>query len=257
MSDKLTQKEQILTEKEKIKKLSPLQRATLALKKLETKLNNTLHEPIAIIGMSCRFPGGACDPEKFWQLLEGGISARSEIPRERWDIEAYYNPDPDAPGKILTRYGHFVDHVDHFDPDFFRVSRREAVAIDPQYRLLLEVSWEALEKAGQVLERLDEASVGVFVGNDGHDYEQLLQQHLQQNPESPLAIYAGTGSVLSSAAGRLAYSFGFTGPTVTIDTACSSSLVAIHQASNSLRLGECQMALAGGVKLHLTPSSYI
>ncbi|NEO38499.1 MAG: SDR family NAD(P)-dependent oxidoreductase [Moorea sp. SIOASIH] len=245
------------TQKDQIKQLSPLQRATLALKKLETKLNNTLHEPIAIIGMSCRFPGGASDPEKFWQLLQRGISVRSEIPPERWDIEAYYNPDPDAPGKMLTRYGHFIENVDQFDPGFFGISPREAVAIDPQHRLLLEVSWEALEQAGQVLERLDEAAVGVFVGNDGHDYEQLLQQHLHQMPESSLVTHAGTGSALSSTAGRLAYTFGFTGPTVTIDTACSSSLVAIHQASNSLRLRECQMALAGGVKLNLTPLSYI
>ncbi|NEO44417.1 MAG: SDR family NAD(P)-dependent oxidoreductase, partial [Moorea sp. SIO4A3] len=215
------------------------------------------NEPIAIIGMSCRFPGGASDPEKFWQLLQGGISAREEIPAQRWKIEAYYDPDPDAPGKMLTRYGHFIEDVEQFDPSFFGISPREAPAMDPQHRLLLEVSWEALEQAGQVLERRDEASVGVFVGNDGHDYEQLLQQHLQQSPESPLANYVGTGTHISSAAGRLAYSFGFTGPTVTIDTACSSSLVAIHQASNSLRLGECQMALAGGVKLHLTPDSYI
>ncbi|NER93305.1 MAG: SDR family NAD(P)-dependent oxidoreductase [Symploca sp. SIO1B1] len=207
--------------------------------------------------MSCRFPGGASDPEKFWQLLQGGISACSEIPRERWDIEAYYDRDPDASGKMLTRYGHFVEHVDQFDPSFFGMSPREAVAMDPQHRLLLEVSWEALERGGQVLERLSGASVGVFVGNDGHDYEQLVQQHLQQEPDSSLITYAGTGNALSNAAGRLAYTFGFTGPTVTIDTACSSSLVAIHQASNSLRLGECQMALAGGVKLHLTPSSYI
>jgi len=257
MLNKFTKKEQILSEKEQIKQLSPLQRATLALKKLETKLNNTLHEPIAIIGMSCRFPGGASDPEEFWQLLQGGMSARSQIPRERWDIEAYYNPDPDAPGKMLTCYGHFVDNVDQFDPEFFGISPREATAMDPQHRLLLEVSWEALEKGGQVLERLEEAAVGVFIGNDGRDYEQLLQQHLQQEPESPLVTYAGTGNALSNAAGRLAYTFGFTGPTVTIDTACSSSLVAIHQACNSLRLGECQMALAGGVKLHLTPNSYI
>ena len=215
------------------------------------------NEPIAIIGMSCRFPGRASNPEKFWELLQGGISAREEIPAQRWNIEAYYHPDAEAPGKILTRYGHFIEDVDQFDPSFFGISPRETVAIDPQHRLLLEVSWEALEQAGQVLERLDEASVGVFVGNDGHDYEKLLLQHLQQEPESPLANYVGTGIHISSAAGRLAYSFGFTGPTVTIDTACSSSLVAIHQASNSLRLGECQMALAGGVKLHLTPDSYI
>ncbi|NEQ40107.1 MAG: type I polyketide synthase, partial [Okeania sp. SIO3I5] len=257
MSNQFTQKDRVLTEKDQIKQLSPLQKATLALKKLETKLNNTLHEPIAIIGMSCRFPGDASNPEKFWQLLERGLSARTEVPRERWDIEAYYNPDPSASGKMLTRYGYFINDVEQFDLGFFGISPREAVAIDPQHRLLLEVSWEALEQAGQVLERLDEAPVGVFVGNDGHDYEQLILQHLEQEPESPLVTYAATGNTLSSAAGRLAYTFGFIGPAVTIDTACSSSLVAIHQASNSLRLGECNMALAGGVKLHLTPDSFI
>ena len=215
------------------------------------------NEPIAIIGMSCRFPGGANNPEQFWELLQTGTSAIQEIPEQRWNIEEYYDPNPEVSGKIITRYGHFIADVDKFDPSFFGISYREAAAIDPQHRILLEVSWEALEQAGQVKERLDEASVGVFIGNDGHDYEQLLQEHLQQSPESSLANYIGTGTHISSAAGRIAYTFGFTGPTVTIDTACSSSLVAVHQASNSLRLGECKMALAGGVKLHLTPNSYI
>ncbi|WP_458789382.1 choline/carnitine O-acyltransferase [Adonisia turfae] len=217
----------------------------------------TLDEPIAIVGMGCRLPGGIESPEQFWQLLQTGQDARSQVPAERWDIDAYYDPDPEAAGKMLTRYGHFVEGVDQFDPSFFGISPREAVAIDPQHRLLLEVSWEALEGAGQKLERLSAAVVGVFVGNDGHDYEQRLQQHLQQSPESPLATYVGTGNHISSAAGRLAYTLGFTGPTITLDTACSSSLVAVHQACNSLRLSECQMALAGGVKLHLTPDSYI
>ncbi|NER45916.1 MAG: amino acid adenylation domain-containing protein, partial [Symploca sp. SIO1A3] len=216
-----------------------------------------LNEPIAIIGMSCRFPGQASDPEAFWELLQGGTSARIEIPRERWDIETYYDPNPETPGKILTRFGHFVESVDQFDPGFFKISPREAVAIDPQHRLLLEVSWEALERSGQLSERSLETAVGVFVGSDGHDYEQLLLQHLHQKPDSPLAVYMGTGTHISSAAGRLAYTLGLTGPTMTIDTACSSSLVSIHQACNSLRLGECLMALAGGVKLHLTPASYI
>ncbi|MDV3347374.1 SDR family NAD(P)-dependent oxidoreductase [Leptothoe sp. LEGE 181152] len=216
-----------------------------------------LDEPIAIVGMGCRLPGGIDSPEQFWQLLQASEDTRNEIPLERWDIDAYYDPDPEATGKILTRYGHFVEGVDQFDPSFFGISPREAVAIDPQHRLLLEVSWEALERAGQKVERLSEAMVGVFVGNDGHDYEQLLQQHLQQSPDSPLATYAGSGNHISSAAGRLAYTLGFTGPTMTLDTACSSSLVAVHQACNSLRLGECYMALAGGVKLHLTPNAYI
>ncbi|MEM1252988.1 MAG: SDR family NAD(P)-dependent oxidoreductase [Cyanobacteria bacterium P01_H01_bin.21] len=216
-----------------------------------------LDEPIAIVGMGCRFPGGVESPEDFWQLLSSGRDAHSEIPSDRWDVESYYDPDPEAPGKMLTRSGHFVKDVEQFDPAFFGISPREAVAMDPQHRLLLEVSWEALERAGQPHERLSESVVGIFVGNDGHDYEQLLQEHCQAMPESPLVPYVGVGSHISSAAGRLAYTLGFTGPTITLDTACSSSLVAVHQACNSLRLGECEMALAGGVKLHLTPAGYI
>ncbi|WP_218651874.1 type I polyketide synthase [Nostoc sp. C052] len=216
-----------------------------------------IYEPIAIVGMSCRFPGDATDPESFWQLLASGTNTRAEIPQNRWNIETYYDPTPGIPGKIYTRYGNFINSIDRFDPAFFGISPREAVAIDPQHRLLLEVSWEALEQAAIAPERLAGASVGVFVGNDGHDYEQLIAQHLQQNPDSPVGTFAGTGNAFSSAAGRLAYTFGFTGPTLAIDTACSSSLVAIHQACNSLHLRECQMAIAGGVKLHLTPASYI
>ena len=219
--------------------------------------DNILNEPIAIIGMGCSFPGGASDPDRFWQILEQGIDTCKEIPRERWDIDTFYDPDPAAPGKMLTRYGHFVAAVDQFDPAFFGISPREATALDPQHRLLLEVSWQALERAGQALERLAGAPVGVFVGTNAHDYEQLLQQHLQQEPDSPLSTYSSTGTHPSGAAGRLAYTFGFTGPAVTLDTACSASLVAIHQACNSLRLGECQMAITGGVLLNLTPETYI
>jgi acyl transferase domain-containing protein/acyl carrier protein len=242
---------------DKIQKLSPLQKAAYALKKIDAKLNDILHEPIAIIGMGCSFPGGATTPEKFWELLHEGKSAREEIPVERWDVNNYYHPDRDAVGKMVTRHGHFIRAVDQFDPEFFGISPREAIAIDPQHRLLLEVSWQALERAGQKVERLSAASVGVFVGNDGHDYEHIIQEYLHQESDSSLWTYTGTGNSISSAAGRLAYTFGFTGPTVTIDTACSSSLVAIHQACNSIRLGECQIAIAGGVKLHLTPESYI
>ena len=223
----------------------------------QTVAVRSIHEPIAIIGMSCRFPGGATDPERFWELLRSGKNSRSEIPQERWDIEVYYNPDPEEPGKMHTRFGNFLADVDRFDPAFFGISPREAAAIDPQHRLLLEVSWEALEYAAQVPRRLAEQSVGVFVGNDGRDYEQIIARHLEQNPTSPAATHAGTGSAFSGAAGRLSYTFGFTGPSVAIDTACSSSLVAIHQACTSLRQGECCMALAGGVKLHLIPDSYI
>jgi acyl transferase domain-containing protein len=246
-----------LVQEDKIQQLSPLQKATFALKKLDAKLNKILYEPIAIIGMGCSFPGGANTPEKFWELLQAGTSAREAIPTERWDINTYYDPNREAVGKMVTRYGHFIQAVDQFDPEFFGISPREASAIDPQHRLLLEVSWQALERAGQKVERLCAEPVGVFVGIDGHDYEQLMQEHLHQEPNSPLAIYTGTGNATSCAAGRLAYTFGFTGPTVTIDTACSSSLVAIHQACNSIRLGECEMAIAGGVKLHLTPEGYM
>ncbi|MHC0067445.1 type I polyketide synthase [Nostoc sp. UIC 10890] len=223
----------------------------------EQKVKAAEHEPIAIIGMGCSLPGGANTPEKFWELLHSGTSAREEIPAQRWDVNSYYDPDREAAGKMVTRYGHFISGVDQFDPEFFGISPREATAMDPQHRLLLEVSWQALERAGQKVERLSSEPVGVFVGNDGHDYEQLMQKHLEQDPNSTFGTYTCTGNSPSSASGRLAYTFGFTGPTVTIDTACSSSLVAIHQACNSIRLGECQMAIAGGVKLHLTPSSYI
>ena len=246
-----------LVQEDKIQQLSPLQRATFALKKLDAKLNRILYEPIAIVGMGCSFPGGANTPEKFWELLHSGTSACEEIPAGRWDINSYYNPEREAPGKIVTRYGHFISEVDRFDPGFFGISPREAIAMDPQHRLLLEVSWQALERAGQKVERLSSDPVGVFVGSDAHDYEQLMKEHLDQEPNSPLTTYTYTGNSPSSAAGRLAYTFGFTGPTATIDTACSSSLVAIHQACNSIRLGECKMAIAGGVKLHLTPNSYI
>ncbi|MEM9218566.1 MAG: SDR family NAD(P)-dependent oxidoreductase [Cyanobacteria bacterium P01_F01_bin.150] len=217
----------------------------------------TATDPIAIVGMGCRFPGGITSPKEFWHLLQEGRDARSEIPADRWNVEAYYDPDPNTPGKYITRHGHFVTAIDHFDPDFFGISPREAVAIDPQHRLLLETSWEALERAGYKCDRLMADTVGVFIGSDGHDYEHLLLDYLQKNPDSPIAAYAGTGAHISSAAGRLAYTLGLTGPSITIDTACSSSLVAIHQACNSLRLGECEMALAGGVKLHLSPNGFI
>jgi acyl transferase domain-containing protein/acyl carrier protein len=222
-----------------------------------TPTDRNLQEPIAIIGLGCRLPGGINDPETFWQLLATGGNTRSEIPHDRWDVDQYYDPDPEAPGKMYTRYGNFLTEVDQFDPAFFGISPREAAAIDPQHRLLLEVSWEALERAGQALDRLADAPVGIFVGNDGRDYEHLMARHLEQQPDSPLAFYAATGNALSGAAGRLAYTLGFTGPTVTLDTACSSSLVAVHQACLSLRLGECHLALAGGVKLHLTPATYL
>ena len=212
-------------------------------------------EPIAIIGMSCRFPGGAKDLESFWQLLETGVDAIVEVPPDRWDIDAYYDSDPDAQGKISTRYGGFLESIDRFDPQFFGISPREATRIDPQQRLLLEVSWEALEHAGVVPSRLVESRTGIFVGISNSDYGQI-----QQSDAAGLAnldVYDGTGNGLCFAAGRLSYVLGVQGPSMSIDTACSSSLVAVHLACQSLRTGECEVALAGGVNVMLSAATNV
>src|SRR6516165_7993782 len=188
-------------------------------------------EPIAIIGIGCRFPGGADNPEAFWQRLRDGVDAIVEVPSDRWDIEAYYDPNPDAPGKMYSRCGGFLDRVDTFDPEFFGISPREAVSIDPQQRLLLEVSWEALEHAGIVPGTLEGSATGVFVGLCGHDYSYLLNSRgLEQ-----IDAYMATGIAHSVASGRVAYVLGLQGPNLAVDTACSSSLVAVHLACQSLR----------------------
>ncbi|XYI03831.1 type I polyketide synthase [Sorangium sp. So ce1128] len=209
-------------------------------------------EPIAVVGIGCRYPGGARDPESFWQLLEQGIDAIREVPRARWDVEAYYDPDPDAAGRMSTRWGGFLDGVDRFDASFFGISEREAVKMDPQQRLLLETTWEALERAGIVPERLSGSDAGVFVGMMSHDYETLSGGSLED-----LDGYVATGSAASVASGRISYLLGLKGPSLAVDTACSSSLVAIHLACQSLRAGECSLALAGGVTLMLTPALYV
>lgn len=211
-------------------------------------------EQIAIIGIGCRFPGGVGGSEKFWQLLSEGISAIAPIPSDRWDIDAYYDPDPDAPSKMYTRQGGFLQEIDRFDPEFFGISPREAVSIDPQHRLLLEVAWEALENAAQAPQRNEGSHTGVFVGITFNDYEKITKQ---SDLETRIEAHAVTGLPLNAAAGRLAYTFGFTGPAMAIDTACSSSLVAIHLACQSLRQKDCEMAIAGGVNLILSPESTI
>jgi myxalamid-type polyketide synthase MxaB len=205
-------------------------------------------EPIAIIGVGCRFPNGADTPERFWQLLRNGVDAVREVPNERWNIDAFYDPDPAAPGKIYTRYASFLDQVDEFDPAFFGISPREAVMMDPQQRILLEVSWESLERAGIAPTTLQGTPTGVFIGMMAQDYA-----HLSANALEPIDAYTGTGNLMSVAAGRLAYVLGCHGPTLTVDTACSSSLVTVHLACQSLRQAECDMALAGGVNVLLTP----
>jgi acyl transferase domain-containing protein/acyl carrier protein len=204
--------------------------------------------PIAIIGIGCRFPG-ANDPAAFWQLLRNGVDAISEVPADRFDQHAFYDPDPAAPGKMNTRWGGFLGQVDQFDANFFGISPREALRMDPQQRLLLEVTWEALQDAGQVPERLVGTGVGVFIGIATNDYRRLQWNDLER-----IDAYAGTGNAMSIAANRISYLFDFRGPSLAIDTACSSSLVAVHLACRSLWNGESTLALAGGVNLILSPA---
>jgi acyl transferase domain-containing protein len=237
--------------------LSPLKRALLALEEMQAKLDameRLQSEPIAIIGMACRFPGNARDPEAFWRILHDGVDAITELPSGRWDIDSYYDPDPELPGKMYTRHGGFLEGIDLFDPQFFGISPREAVTLDPQHRLLLEVSWEALENAGQFQDRLAGSQTGVFVGITSNDYGQL---NLMSGELSQIDTYQITGNTLNGATGRLSYTFGFQGPCMAIDTACSSSLVAVHQACRSLSNGECSQALAGGINLILSPVATI
>ena len=227
------------------------------LKDLEARLQaseRARDEPIAVIGAGCRFPGGADDPKSFWQLLRDGVDAVSEVPRDRWDIDSFYDPDPDAKGKMYTRYGAFLRYVDRFDASFFGISPREAATMDPQQRLLLEVACEALERAGQPAEKLAGSATGVFVGISSHNYSELQIQNLDA---TQIDAYFGTGTSASVAAGRLSYLLGLQGPSLAIDTACSSSLVAVHLACQSLSLNECSLALAGGVNLILSPMATI
>ncbi|TGO03690.1 hypothetical protein PN36_02185 [Candidatus Thiomargarita nelsonii] len=206
----------------------------------------TENEPIAIIGIGCRFPGGAKTPETFWQILRDGVDAIQEVPVSRWDINAFY--EPDTPGKMNTRWGGFLDEVTAFDPQFFGITPREAESMDPQQRLLLEVSWEALENAGLAAEQLAGSQTGVFIGISSNDYIRL-----QTASGTGLDAYAGTGTTQCIAANRLSYQLDLHGPSWAMDTACSSSLVAIHHACQSLRQGESELALAGAVNLILSP----
>nr|BBH87623.1 polyketide synthase [Thermosporothrix sp. COM3] len=208
-------------------------------------------EPIAIVGMSCRFPG-AQNLQAFWQLLREGRDAISEIPPQRFSLDQYYDERPGIPGKIISRYGGMLEEIDCFDATFFQVPPQEASWMDPQHRLLLEVAWEALEDAGFPPARVQEKQTGVFIGMWTNDYEDLQFRDLASI--SPYAVVTGVRSV---AAGRLSHFLNAQGPSMVIDTACSSSLVAVHLACQSLQAGECQVALAGGVNLVLEPSQSI
>ncbi|MDH6055572.1 type I polyketide synthase [Umezakia ovalisporum] len=214
------------------------------------RLKYAQREPIAIIGMGCRFPG-ADTPEAFWKLLHNGVDAIQEMPKSRWDIDDYYDPTPATPGKMYTRFGGFLDQIAAFDPEFFRISTREAISLDPQQRLLLEVSWEALERAGLTGNKLT-TQTGVFVGISESDYRDLIMRN-----GSDLDVYSGSGNCHSTASGRLSYYLGLTGPNLSLDTACSSSLVSVALAVKSLRQQECDLALAGGVQIQVIPDGFI
>ncbi|MBA0052613.1 SDR family NAD(P)-dependent oxidoreductase [Streptomyces sp. AJS327] len=232
-----------------------LKRATAELQHARQQLHDideAAHEPVAVVGMACRYPGGVASPEDLWRLVDEGTDAIGPFPRDRgWDVEGIYDPDPDRVGHTYTREGGFLRDVTRFDAGFFGINRREALAMDPQQRLLMETTWESVERAGIDMTTLRGSDTGVFVSVMYHEYAGLLEDR----PE--LAGYVINGSAGSIASGRVSYTFGFEGPSVTTDTACSSSLVNIHLAAESLRRGECSLALAGGATVMPTPASFI
>ena len=218
------------------------------------RLENSPREPVAIIGIGCRFPGEANDPESFWKLLCDGVDAITDIPAERWNLRAFFDSDGEMPGKTNVRSGGFIKSIDQFDPEFFGISLREAPCMDPQQRLLLEVAWEALEDGGEVLDVAGGSDTGVFVGLSTNDYRGC-QGTLRDT--AFLDIYTNMGNAPSIAANRISYCLNLLGPSMTLDTACSSSLSAVHLACRSLWDGECATALAGGVNAALSPDVFI
>ncbi|WP_129674290.1 type I polyketide synthase [Candidatus Chloroploca sp. Khr17] len=235
--------------------LEQLKRALVALRKLRARVDEVEQagrEPIAIVGIGCRLPGGVTEPMAYWELLRTGRDAIAEVPVDRWDNEAYWSSEPDVPGKIPTRFGGFLEGVDQFDPHFFGISPREAASMDPQQRLVLETAWEALEDATIVPGRLAGSNAGVFIGIGLNDYGRL-QVPAQAADPTLIDTYMTSGNVLCITANRLSYVLNLHGPSMAIDTACSSSLVAVHQAVRSLRHRECDLALVGGSNVLLAP----
>jgi acyl transferase domain-containing protein/NADPH:quinone reductase-like Zn-dependent oxidoreductase/surfactin synthase thioesterase subunit/acyl carrier protein len=228
-----------------------LRKALTRIKTLTAKVG-AFSEPIAIIGMGCRFPGGSTSPESFWNLLSNGIDGIIDIPPERFDINSYYDPEPGKPGKIITRKGAFIKNVDLFDADFFNISPIEAETMDPQQRLLLHITWEALENAAIPPHSLRETATGVFIGVSNNDYGSLLFDRSESTTS-----HTASGNALNALSGRLSYCLGLQGPSMIIDTACSSSLVSIHIACKSLQIGDCNLAIAGGANIMIAPENYI
>jgi acyl transferase domain-containing protein len=227
-----------------------LKRALAAIDQLQDQLAKaeaSQHEPIAIIGVGCRFPGGANDREGLWGLLVDGVDAVTEVPLDRWDVSKIFDPDPDATGKTYTKWGAFLDGIDLFDAPFFGITPREAINLDPQQRLLLEMSWRALEDAGIPPSSIANTRAGVYVGITAHDYVQLLARNVGPGGDA----YALSGTAHSIAGGRISYFLGAQGPNISVDTACSSSMVAVHLAVRGLRAREADLALAGGVNVTL------
>jgi acyl transferase domain-containing protein/acyl carrier protein len=235
------------TQADKTTSAAAMKRAYLTMERMQGRIDDlegARSEPIAIIGMACRLPGGVVDTETYWDLLSSGRDGIREVPADRWDVEAFYDKEPHQPGKMSTRWGGFLDHIDRFDHEFFGISRREAVSMDPQQRLILEVTWEALE----VARNLAGSATGVFMGICSSDYA----TEAFANPLE-MAAHTSTGSAHSMATGRVSYLLDLRGPSVSVDAACSSSLVAVHQACQSLRLRETDLAISGAVNVVLSP----
>ena len=240
---------------DRISSLSPKRLALLAaqLKEQVDEAARLAREPLAIVGLGCRFPGGAADPGAYWRLLDEGRDGIVEVPAERWDIDALYAPDPDTPGRMSARAGGFLEHATEFDAAFFGITPREALTLDPQQRLLLEVTWEALEDAGLAPAKLHGSATGVFVGICNSDHFQRVLGHGLEDIDA----YLASGNAHSTASGRISYTLGLQGPSLAVDTACSSSLVALHLACQSLRRGETSLAIAAGVNLMCSPETTI
>ncbi|MEM7269867.1 MAG: type I polyketide synthase, partial [Pseudomonadota bacterium] len=234
-----------------------LEEANAEIERLRAALaenNQTAREPIAIVGMGCRYPGGVRTPNEFWELLSSGRDILRDIPSERWDVDAHYDPEMTVPGKMYVRHGYYLDDIDQFDPQFFGLSPREAESLDPQQRLVMEVSWETLEHAGIAPSALKGGKTGVFVGQYWDDYS---SQRIFATNNREIDRYAQLSALRGLTAGRICHILDSHGPAIQLDTACSSSSLAVHLACQSLRSGESDLALAGGVSLILSPEHLI